>query len=559
LEDSGGRGYCYKGDNEMTSREFLKNFLTRKEYIEKIRNSQNCDILVVGGGIHGAAVAHLAALNGLQTILLERDDYASGTSSRSSKMAHGGLRYLEAFDFRQVFEGVKAREELFRVANHIVSPEKFLVPIKKGNSWFKFKLGLGLSLYDLFLKTKEFKHRWISAEASELSIFGRKRSDYQGGFIYADGILDDSRLVLDTILAARQEGAICLNHALVKKIQQQNGPRVVVKWTDQLTGNDYETETGAVINCAGPWAPEVGDTKSLKALRKTMRYSQGTHILFNKPWIGPSLLLPLEEKGRYYFVWPHPAGTMVGTTERELVSASESPLPQKDEIEEIYTRLEKDLPESGLNRESAHYCFAGIRVLPIRKSKWGSSTASISRKHQWYFDRGVLSLVGGKLTTAFWTALEGLKIIAKMSELKEQIVSAKKRNLPGAGDVSIFQNQFENLIKNKKVDPVLLQRAVARYGVRINYFLEEDPTWLESIGGECLRGELELALDVEQAENLEDVMNRRLGIQYMPGAGINGLNEICEVLGKKRPKINLEEEMGKYKFKINQIRELIGK
>ncbi len=541
------------------TRETLKNFISRQETFTQLKSKKTADLVVVGGGIHGAAIARLAALNGFDTVLFELNDYASGTSSRSSKMAHGGLRYLESFDFQQVFEGVKAREELLKVANHITAPVDFLIPITKGDWLFKSKLTLGLHLYDLFLSGKERRHRWIKEDAEMMNFFGKRKEFFQGGFVYSDGIINDTRFVLDTILAAREEGAICINHTSVDRVSQMRNQRVLVSCTDCLLDRKYEIEAGAVINCAGPWVPDVGDTREIRGLRSQIRYSQGTHILFNKKWNGPALLLPLARKGSYYFVWPHYGGTLVGTTESELNSADRDPLPFKEEISEIYDRLKKDLPDSGLTPENAHYCFAGIRVLPVRKKGWGGSTSQISRKHKWLFNRGVLSLIGGKLTTAYWTAYEGLKIVARLAEVESRVVSTKSRGLPGSGNLKEITENFKKIALKEGVSLKLIEGAISRLGTRVQYFVDDpgDLSWLEPIANVCLKGEILLALNVEQAENLEDIMQRRIGAELMPDHGLAGLEEILTVLTQHRPDINIESERAKYKAKLSVIKSLL--
>src|SRR5690606_5320934 len=149
-----------------------------------------------------------------------------------------------------------------------------------------------------------------------------------------------------------------------------------------------------------PWAPYLGRLTAGE-FEGALRYSVGAHLLFDVPWPGPAVLLPLPERGRYYFVWPHAAGTMVGTTELEIVRPISDPLPETRDVEELLARVERDLPGSGLKRDRLHYCFAGVRALPARGASRRSS-AALSRRHRWVNRNGVLSLFGGKFTSAAW-------------------------------------------------------------------------------------------------------------------------------------------------------------
>lgn len=541
-------------------RESLQNFLTREETVKKLTAMVAVDLLVVGGGIHGAAFAHVAALNGLRTVLLEQKDYAQGTSSRSSKMAHGGLRYLEHFDFAQVFEGVRAREDLFKMANHICHPANFLMPVKKNDFWFKFKVGIGLFLYDLFLKDRAFRHRWVDSDSDEFFALSSQRDKFKGGFIYTDGILDDTRLVVDTLLAARQEGAICLNYAELTDIAPLKGGTLKVKWIDHIQEKKGELEAGIVVNCAGPWVNDVAENRHLRGLRKTFRLSRGSHLLFNKTWNGPSLILPLAEKGRYYFVWPHPTGTLVGTTEREVSNVSAEPEPAADEIKELLDNLKCDLPDAGLDKKNLHSCFAGIRMLPIKHSSLSRQTSQLSRRHKWYFDKGILTLVGGKLTTAFSTAFEGLEIIRKLAEIETKSIPTRNRLLPGAGNIEVETKEFIRKAALLGVPQPLISRVVQRLGIKVNSFINSngDDSWFKVIGGVCLQGEIEFALRVEQVEKLEDLLIRRLGLGDIPGHAISALDDIVSVLRSIRPNVDWDQEKQIYIDKIGRMNKLLA-
>jgi glycerol-3-phosphate dehydrogenase len=495
--------------------------------------SQGFDVLVIGGGIHGVCVAAMAARAGLSVVLLERHDYAHATSSRSSKMAHGGLRYLEMYDFQQVFEGIKAREELFDTCPNFVVPEEFLIPVSRGDWWFRCKLGVGLRLYDLMVRNPARKHRWIPREKLTYESFHSGREDLDGCYQYTDGLMNDSRLVFALLTAGQENGLCALNYAFVQEIEQQADSRMSITWVDTLTGQRKQLSTKLVINCAGPWAPQLQEKGTEKGLFRA-KYSRGSHLVFSTPWRDPSLFLPLAEKGRYYFVWPHPAGTLVGTTEREVSELEVDPIPSRDEVEEILVRLGKDLPGAGLTRDTLHYGFAGIRTLPLRDSQKGVS--QLSRKHIWRLERGVLTLLGGKYTTFAWTASEGLTQALRYLDVRSTPVVDVLRALPSAisnPDRDAICSELESRYGHRGVGT---RRAVQRLGRVVMRYVNTPEAWRELVPGVLLLEAIH-AIEVEQAETIEDIVRRRLDLEVTPSHGIEALEGIKSLLRK-----NLSEE-----------------
>ena len=535
----------------------IKSTLTwdRNQNLESIRSSNpKTKILIIGGGIHGAALARIAALNGTDCILLEKQDYASGTSSRSSKMAHGGLRYLETFDFQQVFEGIKAREELFNVARHICKPAKFLFPIKKNDWWFRVKLGIGLYLYDLMCTKAERLHGWI--KRSKLSFEGlhSARTDLMGCYFFYDGIMNDARLVIETIVHAREMGARCINYVGVTKVEKNTNGTFVVSAKDELTGEEYTIAADLVINCAGPWVPYIGHKES-QDLNKRLRYSAGVHLLFNRPWTQPCLFLPMEQKNRYYFVWPHAGGTMVGTTEREVTDLPFEQYPLRSEVDEVMERIAKDLPDAQLTRDTLHYAFAGVRNLALRGNQTG--TATLSRKHLWENHAGVLTLLGGKWTTSSWTSFEGYKEACKILGLNDK--NAKSLDgikFPGwaqDSEMSAIRTQLEQ----HGIPTKTAERIVRRLGSRANYLLE-DPKRLELITENLTKGEIELGLQFEQAVTIEDLLRRRTELEYLVGNGLNEIEGVSEMLRGSRSAEAILKDAQLYRARIQRLHKITG-
>jgi len=524
---------------------------SRKERIESASCSK-FDIIVVGGGIHGSCVAKLAAKAGFKTLLLEARDYASATSSRSSKMAHGGLRYLEMYDFKQVFEGIKAREELFEACPNLVRPERFLIPIAHGDTLFRYKLRCGLFLYDLMVRNRERAHRWIPREKLTFQSFHSHRTDLAGCYQYTDGLMNDARLVFEMVISAQQHGAIALNYASVERVQRESNGTVNVSWRDAISNTAHTSGASVVINCAGPWASSIREVSD-KTPAMGIKYSRGTHLLFSVPWNDPSLFLPLEEKGRYYFVWPHPMGTLVGTTEREVSASELDPQPSADEVDEILHRLQKDLPNAGLNRSTLHYGFAGVRTLPLRNSRRGIS--KLSRKHIWARSGGIVTLLGGKYTTFVWTASEGLSLA--MRELgREQRVPNALDDLPSVSPEGLDSLREEFATKYGKSGPAV-DRALARLGGMCRYYRDRVDAWGEISPG-VLRLEALHAVEAEQAETIDDVLRRRLELEFSPTHGEEALDAVCRILASRVTADDLKTQRDGRHARLAALRQTLG-
>lgn len=517
--------------------------MLRSAIIEQL-DTASSDLLIIGGGIHGACLARLAAKQGYRTVLLEQADYASGTSSRSSKMAHGGLRYLELGDFSQVFEGIRAREDLFENFPHLVKPYPFLIPVNTGDWFLKAKLGLGLWMYDLLVRNPTLKHKWIPRNSLRFPGFNSDRNDLAGCYQYTDGILSDTRLVLENISVARRAGATCLNYAEVTKVVNRSNAAVEVEWRDRGTDEVHQHITRTVVNCAGPWVPVLHQAESNDGDLR-VRYSRGVHLLFSNSWNGPALFLPLKSKARYYFVWPHPAGTLIGTTEREVHLIENDPVPNRDEVEEILERIAVDLPGMGLNRSSLHYGFAGIRTLPVRSGSAG--TDRLSRRHRWVEQGGMLNLLGGKLTTAEWTSREGLARVNKTLGAPQHIRCDEQDQT-----VAVEAQSIETSL------PVqIVQGLTRRYGGKVSEVVAYDSDTSPLGDGYC-RSEIRYALEVEQAECLEDIMRRRLEIEYLPGYGVDLLPNIIEYCKELRPHVDWTGQRDQYLERLASLRSVLG-
>ncbi|MDE3053967.1 MAG: glycerol-3-phosphate dehydrogenase/oxidase, partial [Gemmatimonadota bacterium] len=275
------------------------------------------DLLVIGGGITGAGVARDAALRGLQVLLAEKDDFAAGTSSRSSRLIHGGLRYLEHGQLELVFEASGERRRLLRLAPHLVRPLRFVWPVYDGARVPFWKVRAGVTLYDaLAMFRNVHRHRKLSAAGVAAEEPMVARAGLRGGVSYYDAATDDARLTLANVLDAERAGATVLNHVAVEALTVQRGRVTGARLGDRLAGGSVEIAARAVVNAAGPWSDAVRRLEGAGAGRR-VRGSKGAHILVPRSRVGNhgALTLLSPSDGRVMFALPAGAFTVFGTTD----------------------------------------------------------------------------------------------------------------------------------------------------------------------------------------------------------------------------------------------------
>ena len=361
------------------------------------------DLLVIGAGITGAGIARDAAMRGVRTALVERDDFACGTSSRSSRLIHGGVRYLEHGYFHLVFEASRERRTLLRIAPHLVRPLRFTWPVYQGARVPGWKLGAGLLLYDaLALWRNVARHRRLAAHDVTKREPGLESRGLTGGAEYYDAATDDSRLTLANALAAADAGATVLNHAAVDAIHrdgvgegQVSGARV----RDLLTGREVTVRATVTVNATGPWGDAVRRLVETDG-PPAMRGSKGVHLAVPAARLGNkgavTLLSALD--GRVMFVLPADRLTIIGTTDTETSAPPDAVRASASDVAYLLESANAAFPAASLAPRDVVAAWAGIR--PLIASGHTTDATSASREHEIARgSSGLFTVSGGKLTT----------------------------------------------------------------------------------------------------------------------------------------------------------------
>ena len=364
--------------------------------------SETFDLLVIGGGINGAGIARDAAMRGLRTALVEHADFGSGTSSRSSKLIHGGFRYLEQGDVRLVLEACRERERLRRLAPHLVRPQEFIFPVYEGGPVGRFKLAAGLWAYDLMAGLwNVHRHRMLSARATRQAEPALRTEGLRGAGRYWDCRTDDARLVLETILAAGREGAVAVSYARVAALLKEDGRLAGARLVDRLGGGEVSVRARVVVNATGPWVDAVAVLDAPAPPR--LRLTKGVHVLVPRARVGnrAAVVLHAVKDGRVMFVIPWKEQTLVGTTDTDHEGGPDVPaVVEAADVSYLLETVNHYFPAARLSRADVTSAFAGLRPLIAPPAGAAVAPSSVSREEEIFASpSGLISIAGGKLTT----------------------------------------------------------------------------------------------------------------------------------------------------------------
>ncbi len=481
-------------------------------------NGATFDAIIIGAGINGAGIARDASMRGLKVLLLDKGDIGSGTTSWSTRLIHGGLRYLEHGEIWLVRESLVERERLFRIAPHLVRPLAFVIPVHETSARGLWTLRAGMAAYDLLSYDKSLaRHRILSRAATLESVPGVRADALKGAALYYDAQVEfPERLAIENALAAMNSGARILTRARVDGLIFIDGKVAGVRFTDMLTGRGHEARASMVINVAGPWVDEVL-TGIVRRPQRLIGGTKGSHIVVETFPGAPRVGLYVEAQAdrRPFFILPWNGKYLIGTTDTNFAGNLDRVAADVVEIAYLLREANHIIPSAKLTRESILYTYSGVRPLPFRA--WSSSSSAITRRHFVHDHapaiQGLLSIIGGKLTTYRNLAEQAVDaVFAKLHKRSPPCTTAREP-LPGATRED-FAALGELFRRTTPLAAAVIDRLLRIYGTRSRELLElavEDPKLLEPIatGSTIIAAEVVFSFKAEMAVTLEDVLMRR--------------------------------------------------
>lgn len=509
------------------------------------------DILIIGGGINGAGIARDAALRGFKVALIEQGDFASGTSSKTSKLAHGGLRYLEQGHFKLVHESLEERYHLLKMAPHLVHPLSFLLPIYEHQSPGSLKIRIGLSLYDrLAGRHNIHPHETFSQEKIQREIPSLQQEKLKRVFHFYDAQMNDARICLENILSAVEKGALCLNYfkalELTHTIRRISG----VQAQDLISGRKIQIQAKMVVNATGPWTDQL-----LKAYhaRPRLRLTKGIHLVLPRLADHHAFLFTTARDGRVFFCIPWRHYSLVGTTDTDFSGPSGPVTAEPEDVLYLLEEIQRFFPRTKIAPRDVISTFAGLRPLVFAEGRKASQVSREYRIEETF--PGLLSILGGKFTTYRSLAEKVVDQITQTLHLheNEQCQSASIP-LPGA------EKDLTAEILSKESGLPLEKSAhlIGHYGSRaIAIARTAKETGLD--GQLCphhlhLKAEVLYAFTHEMAQTLDDFFTRRTFIRHSICRGLDCLENAARVLLELSvfTSEELEEQKKDYRDKVEK-------
>lgn len=506
----------------------------RSEALEKLAASARdpLDLLVVGGGITGAGIALDAASRGARVGLVERYDFASGTSSKSSKLIHGGLRYLEQREFGLMREACTERDLLRRLAPHLVEPLAFVLPVSGRSTRAKF--GVGLWAYDALASFRNLKmHKHLDQAETEALVPPLPRGKVKGGYIYYDCKTDDVRLVMENLIQAQRYGAVSANYAVVRDLSSAAGMcQAMVE--DSVTGASIDVRARRIIVAAGVWSDHVESLASHRA-QPRLRPSKGIHLVFSReavPVLDSGAFIPDADRERMLFVIPWLDHVIVGTTD-DLYSGSLDH-PTVDATDRAYCiGALNAIFDLSLDEGDIAGAYAGLRPLIAGER---DATADLSRRHSVYeIAPGITGITGGKMTTYRRMAKDAVDGVAE--DLGVHARSKTRWIRLGSSDVPALSAAIQRRCRVLGLEDDVAQNLVRSYGDRALDVLDiaqrHDLTGRLTPGFAPIEAEALYCAEAEMATHLSDVLGRRTRLSLIdPGAGIGPGSRAVDVMAK---------------------------
>lgn len=496
---------------------------TRQAALDSM-GSQVLDLLVVGAGATGCGTALDAATRGLAVAMIDKGDIAGGTSSRSSKLVHGGLRYLQQGDVGLVREALRERDLLLTtLAPHLVEPLPFVLPLRH-HLWERPYVGAGLLLYDTLGGSRTLpRHRHVSRKRLRQQFPGLRATAFIGGIGFHDCRMDDSRLAVALARTAVREGALLATYAALEEAMPDAGDGLHrVRVRDALTGESRIVTARAIALCVGVWAPEAAAMFTADHTVVDVTRSKGIHIRLPRSAIDGDVALIVPTERSVLFVIPSDDHWLVGTTDTEWAGGPEPPEATEDDIDYLLGLLAGILVQP-VRRDEVTYAFAGLRPL-VRDQTMGGDTAKASREHSVArLAPGVLAVVGGKWTT--YRVMARDVVDTALAELGEDPRACRTASIPLVGSDGV-----------EEPADGLRGRLMRRYGSvagEVLSLIDADPSLGQPLPGapQFCRAEVVHACLNEGAVTLEDIVERRLRFGlHLDAVPADLLDEVAQLL-----------------------------
>lgn len=465
--------------------EMLKFSSVNKKKLLQEMASETFDVLIIGGGITGCGIALDAVTRGLTTALVEMQDFAAGTSSRSTKLVHGGLRYLKQLEVGMVAEIGKERAIVYENGPHVTTPEWMLLPLYKGGSFSKFTLSIGLRFYDFLAAVKkEEQRKMLSPDEVIKKVPLIKKDGLKGGGYYVEYRTDDARLTIEVIKEAVSQGAKAVNYTKVIELLYEEGKVIGAKVESQLNGDIYNIYARKVINATGPWVDVLRD-KDDPLTGKNLRLTKGVHLVIDEK------RFPLKQAvyfdapdGRMIFAIPREGKTYVGTTDTFYDIDPIQPKMTAKDRDYIIKSINDMFPQVEIKTEDIESSWAGVRPLIYEE---GKDPSEISRKDEiWVSKSGLVTIAGGKLTGYRKMAKMVVDLIAKQFQSEEgrQIKACQTKTLPisggnvgGSSKFASFIEEKSTMAESRGLSKESYTKLAQRYGSNLNRIFDIAKTY----------------------------------------------------------------------------------
>jgi glycerol-3-phosphate dehydrogenase len=481
------------------------------------------DVLIIGGGITGAGIARDAALRGFRTALVDKSDFGAGTSSHSSRLIHGGIRYLEQGAFHLVFEASRERRVLLKIAPHLVRPLAFLFPVYRGGRIPAWKLRAGMWLYDLLSAFRNVRrHRWLRAKKVRRVEPALRDCGLVGAALYYDAQVDDARLVIATMRSAASAGALAANYVEVTALLKPDGRVRGATVRDVLTGQTSSIRANVVVNATGPWSDQLrrlDDPSAAPLLRPT----KGAHVAVPRRRIGNEHAVTLLSQldGRVMFVLPWGDLSYIGTTDTDADSSPDALRVTAADVTYLLRSANAAFPDAHLASSDVVSLWVGLR--PLLRQDDGTNPSQVSREHRVVESaHGLITIAGGKLTTYRVMARDVAdRVAARLHELDGRPLARRvptdRLALPG-GEAAELEVLVE-AARARGAAEATARHLVANYGseaAAVLNLVDRDRALGEPMatGRPEIWAEVTYAVEREMAVRVQDILIRRLHLFY---------------------------------------------